>query len=43
MSRHDIDKGNKIILPASVLGKLSYGQNFGQVMIFCLKNIRSGK
>ncbi len=43
MEREDIDVGNKIILPSTVLGKLSQGQNFNSVMIFCLKNIRTGK
>ena len=43
MERYDIDKGNKIILPSSVLGMLGSNENFGGVMIFCLKNIRSGK
>jgi len=42
MERQDIDVGNKVILPSSVLGVLSQS-SFSSVMIFCLKNIRTGK
>ncbi len=43
MERKEIDVGNKIILPCSVLNALSQQQSFSNVMIFCLKSLKTGK